>query len=76
MLVPYVNEKTQSLGITITQASIESIALPKEVEKLMIDLIDPLISISEISLIFTPYLTNIFPKEKSNVYYTTNLPFI
>ena len=35
MLVPYVNEKTQSLGITITQASIESIALPKEVEKLI-----------------------------------------
>lgn len=35
MILPYVNEKTQLLGISIVQASIENIGLPKEVEKLI-----------------------------------------
>ena len=35
MITPYVNEKANVLGIEVTTATIENIALPKEVEKLI-----------------------------------------
>lgn len=35
MVLPYVNEKAQLLGISIVQITVENISLPKEVEKLI-----------------------------------------